>query len=104
MDVDDGFAALQFFEDRLQGRVSKVHAVGIREENKAVEPEDVECVGELLDPKKSLLPRAGGRQQLRESPQPVFPHVPQLLAVNLPDGFVQTIHKREAPGGDPRQH
>jgi hypothetical protein len=44
MHIDNGFAALQFFENRLQDRVSKVHAVGIRKENKAIEPEDVECV------------------------------------------------------------
>jgi hypothetical protein len=48
MDVDDGFAALEFFENGLQGGVSKIHAVGIRKENKAIEPEDVEGVGELL--------------------------------------------------------
>ena len=48
MHIDHGFAALQFFENRLQDRVSEVHAVGIRKENKAIEPEDVECVGELL--------------------------------------------------------
>ncbi len=48
MHIDDGFAALKFFEDRVQDRVSEVHAVGIREENKAIEPEDVQCVRELL--------------------------------------------------------
>jgi hypothetical protein len=48
MYADDGFAVLKFFENRLQDRVSDVHAVGIRKENKAIEPEDVECVGELL--------------------------------------------------------
>jgi hypothetical protein len=48
MHEDDRFAALKLFEDRLQGRISEVHAVGIRKENKAVEPEDVECVGEFL--------------------------------------------------------
>ena len=54
MHVDDDFAVLKFFEDRLQGRVSEAHAVGIREENKAIKPEDVECVGELLDPPDSM--------------------------------------------------
>ena len=48
MDIDDSLAALQFFENRLQDRVSEAHAVRIRKENKAIEPEDVECVGELL--------------------------------------------------------
>ena len=48
MHVDYGIAELKFFEDWVQGRVSEVHAVGIRKENKAIEPEDVECVGELL--------------------------------------------------------
>src|SRR5260370_6922421 len=43
-----GFAALKSFEDRVQDRASEVHAVGIREENKAIEPEDVQCVRELL--------------------------------------------------------
>jgi hypothetical protein len=47
MYIDDGFMSLKFFEDRLQDRVSEVHAVGIREENKAIEPEDVECVEEV---------------------------------------------------------
>jgi len=48
MHIDDGFAALKFFEDRLQGRVSEIYAAGIREENKAIEPEDIECVRQLL--------------------------------------------------------
>ena len=48
MYIDDGFAALQFFENRLQGRVSEVHAIGIGKENEAIEPEDVERMGELL--------------------------------------------------------
>jgi hypothetical protein len=39
--------SLKFFEDRLQDRVSEVHAVGIREKNKAIAPEDVECIGEV---------------------------------------------------------
>ena len=44
MHIDDGFAALKLFENRLQDRVSEVHAGRIRKENKAIEPEDVECV------------------------------------------------------------
>jgi len=48
MDVDDGFAALQLFEDGLQGGVSKIHTIGIRKENKAIEPEGVQSVGEFL--------------------------------------------------------
>jgi len=48
MHIDDGFAALKFFDDRFQDGVSEVHAVGIRKENKTIEPEDVECVRELL--------------------------------------------------------
>ena len=56
MHVDDGFAALKFFEDRLQGRVSEVHAVGIRKENKAIESENVECVGEFLQGGLALAP------------------------------------------------
>jgi len=48
MHIDDGFAALKFFENRLQDRVSEVHAVGIRKENKAIEPEDVERVRQFL--------------------------------------------------------
>ena len=38
MHIDDGFAALQFLENRLQDRVSEVDAVGIRKKNKAVQP------------------------------------------------------------------
>ena len=41
-------ATLKLFENPLRDRVSEVHAVGIRKENNAIEPEDVECVGELL--------------------------------------------------------
>ena len=48
MHIDDGFAALKFFENRLQDRVSEVHTIGIRKKNKAIEPEGAECVGELL--------------------------------------------------------
>ena len=48
MHIDDGLAAIQLFENRLQDRVSEVHAVGIRKENKAIEPENVEGVGEFL--------------------------------------------------------
>jgi hypothetical protein len=56
------------------------------------------------DAKTLLLPRAGRRQQLRKSLESIFSHVPQLLAVDLLDWFVQTIHKFEALGGDPCQH
>jgi len=48
MHIDDGFPALQLFENRLQDRVTEVHAVGIRKENHFVELEDVECVGEFV--------------------------------------------------------
>ena len=48
MHIDDGFAALQFFENRLRDRVSEVHAFGISKENKTLEPQDVEGVGEFL--------------------------------------------------------
>jgi hypothetical protein len=48
MYVDDCFATLQFFEDRLQHGITQVYAVGVREQYDAIEPEDVECVGELL--------------------------------------------------------
>jgi hypothetical protein len=36
MRIDDGFAALKFFENRLKDRVSEVHAVRIRKKNKAI--------------------------------------------------------------------
>src|ERR1700730_11010180 len=54
--------------------------------------------------KTLLLPRARRRQQLCESLEPILSHVPQLLAVDLLDWFVQTIHKFEALGGDSCQH
>src|SRR6267378_5575036 len=44
MHKDDRPAAFKLLEDRLQGSVSQVHAVGVREENKTLEPEDVDCV------------------------------------------------------------
>ena len=37
MDVDDRFATLQFFEDRLQHGIAQVHAVGVREQHNAME-------------------------------------------------------------------
>jgi hypothetical protein len=48
MHIYDGFAALQFFEDRLQDRISEVHGVGICKQNKTIEAEHVECVGKFL--------------------------------------------------------
>jgi len=66
MHVDDGFAALKFFEDRLQGRVSEVHAVGIRKENKAIEPEDIACVES--SPGRHRHPARGGRRNLQTDP------------------------------------
>jgi hypothetical protein len=48
MDVHDGFATIQFFEEGLQGEVSKTHTVGICKENNAIEPESVEGIGEFL--------------------------------------------------------
>ena len=38
------FCNAPVLENRLQDRVSEVHAVGIREQQKAIEPEDVEGV------------------------------------------------------------
>jgi len=37
MHKDYRLAALKFFEDRLQSRVSQIHASGVREENKTIE-------------------------------------------------------------------
>src|SRR5260370_42600482 len=48
MHKDHTLAALQFFEDRLQTRVSQVHAPGVREDNKTIESEDVDCVRQLF--------------------------------------------------------
>jgi hypothetical protein len=48
MHIDDCASAFQFFENGLQCRVSEVHAVRISKENKTLEPEDVEGVGEFL--------------------------------------------------------
>src|SRR6266436_10094507 len=48
MHKDHRLAALKLFEDRLQSSVSQVHAPGVREENKTIEPEDVECVRQLF--------------------------------------------------------
>src|SRR6266478_6650846 len=48
MHKDDRPAAFKLLEDRLQGSVSQVHAVGVREENKTIESEDVDCVRQLL--------------------------------------------------------
>src|SRR5438128_52254 len=48
MHKDHCLAALKFFEDRLQSSVSEVYAPGVREENKTIESEDVDCVRELF--------------------------------------------------------
>jgi hypothetical protein len=48
MHIDNCLAPLKFLEDRLQDWVSEVHAVGIGEENNAVETENVEGVGEFF--------------------------------------------------------
>ena len=48
MDIDDSLAALQFFENRFQDGISEIHAIGIRKEHNAMETEDIERVGELL--------------------------------------------------------
>jgi hypothetical protein len=45
---DDRFATLKFREDWLQSSVSQVHAPSVREENKTIEFEDVECVRQLF--------------------------------------------------------
>ena len=47
--VDDGLATLQFFEDGLQQGIAQVHAVGVREQHNAIEPEDVERVRQLFE-------------------------------------------------------
>src|SRR5258706_3709586 len=61
-------------------------------------------VATYIRPKILVLPRAGSRQQVCESLESIFSHVPQLLAVDLLDWFVQTIHKFEALRGDSCQH
>src|SRR6266850_361862 len=48
MHKDRRLATLKFFEDRLQSSVSQVHAHRVREENKTIEFEDVECVRQLF--------------------------------------------------------
>src|SRR6266404_8599036 len=44
---DHRLAALKFCEDRLQSSVSQIHAPRVREQNKTIEFEDVECVRQL---------------------------------------------------------
>jgi hypothetical protein len=78
MHIDDGFAALKFFDDRFQDGVSEVHAVGIRKENKTIEPEDVECVRELLRGGIDIRRQGGGRRSLQTGPvvnEPVRPRI-----------------------------
>src|SRR6266851_2216422 len=48
MHKDHRLAALKFFEDRLQSSVSQVHTPGVREENKTIESENVDCVRQLF--------------------------------------------------------
>src|SRR5258706_6180959 len=44
---DHRLAALKFCEHRLQSSVSQIHAPSVREQNKTIEFENVECVRQL---------------------------------------------------------
>src|SRR6266404_2225470 len=48
MHKDHRLAALKLYENRLKSSVSQVHATGVREENKTIKSEDVECVRQLF--------------------------------------------------------
>jgi hypothetical protein len=48
MNVDDGFPAFKFLEQRLQGRVSEIDAVRIGKGNKTIELKGVQRVREIL--------------------------------------------------------
>jgi hypothetical protein len=48
MRIDDGFSALKLFENWFKSRIAEVHAIGIREENEAIEIQDIKCVREFL--------------------------------------------------------
>src|SRR6266446_7015878 len=49
MHKDHRLAALKFCEHRLQSSVSQVDAPGVREENKTIEFDDVDCVRQLFE-------------------------------------------------------
>ena len=65
MHKDHRLAALKFLEDRLQSSVSQVHAPGVREENQAIESQDVDCVRQLL--------QRGGDIRQRDAREPCKP-------------------------------
>src|SRR5580704_869984 len=44
----DRVTTFQFFEDRLQYSIAEVNAVGVREQYKSIQPEDLICVRQLL--------------------------------------------------------
>src|SRR6267142_7278739 len=57
----DRFTTFQFFEDRLQNSIAQVHAVGVREQHKSIEPEDVNCVRQLLQGRIDIWQRETGK-------------------------------------------
>src|ERR1700731_304039 len=57
----DRFTTFQFFEDRLQHSVAQVHADGVREQHKSIEPEDVNCVRQLLQGRIDIRQRDTGK-------------------------------------------
>src|SRR6266853_3299819 len=49
MHKDYRLAALKFCENRLQSDIAQVDAPGVREENKTIKSEDVDCVRQLFE-------------------------------------------------------
>ena len=61
MHEHDRFTTFQFVEDRLQHRIAQVHAVGVREQHKSIELEDVNCVRQLLQGRIDVRQRETGK-------------------------------------------
>src|SRR4051812_15280128 len=70
MHKDDRLAAFELVEDGLQRNIAEVNSIGVREENKAIQSENVQGVREFLQGRINIRQRETG-----ETRKPVGPRV-----------------------------
>ena len=68
MDEHDRLATLKFLEDWLQHGIAQIHAVSVREQHNAIEPENVERVHEHVQRRVNV-----GQWETGQTRKPVRP-------------------------------
>src|SRR6266852_4398702 len=102
MHKDHRLAALKLFEDRLQSGVSQVDAPGVREENKTIEFEDVDCVRQLFERGIDVRQRKASEtcKPVRSSMNEIIASLDHCSGASPPTGTCESFVSRQKKSGN----